>query len=387
MDVLTEQASRRWRWWWPVLVLIGCLALAAIETEPASAHHRHPGGKPGKHGGKGGKRRHAVGVAPFFGYDVAFGGAGDDPIAKTLKEARQGGANTVRDGVVWSQVQPTRHHHYNFAYSDHVYHQVLDDGMRPLMVITGAPCWAHPSVSCKKDFPSVRPDHRFLGKWRQFVTAVAARYPKARGFEIWNEPNLKGFWGHRPAPGAYVRLLHAAYRGVKRAHSPVPVVFGGLAVVTGWDRYLRLAYEHGAAAYSDVLGVHIYPFGEPVVGWVMSYAMQVDALRRQYDPTAPLWVTETGVSTATGRIWQPTKRRRQQARSLVGIYRGLSRIGVGLVTVYRLRDPRRGLFPARTWQTGLGVESHGGAPKPAYCALARVRGASPHRCSRRRGRH
>ena len=35
--------------------------------------------------------------------------------------------------------------------------------------------------------------------------------------EVFNEPNLPYEWGGAPDPGAYARLLAAAYNGVKRA--------------------------------------------------------------------------------------------------------------------------------------------------------------------------
>jgi hypothetical protein len=349
------------RRWLLTLGLGGCLGLVAgliLEVRPGSAR---------------------VVREPFFGYDVAYG---SEPVSKTLIEAKHGGADTIRYDLHWSQVQPTPRHHYYFGSDDHIYHQVVRRGIRPLIIISAAPCWAHPSVRCHNHYNTVRPDRRYLGRWRKFVTAVARRYPRARGFEIWNEPNLKGFWGRKPSPSGYARVLRAAYRGVERAHSDVPVVFGGVAPTAGWLRFVRRAYRHGAARYSDILATHLYAFVAPVVESVLSEAKQIDAVRFRYDPSAPLWVTETGVSTATGRIWQPTVRRRQQARSLVGIYRGLGRLGIGMVNVFRLRDPTAGLYPPRTWQTGLGVEHRDGAPKPAYCALARTRGASPSRCRR-----
>lgn len=83
--------------------------------------------------------------------------------------------------------------------------------------------------------------------------------------EILNEPNLPYEWGGPPDPAAYVRLLAAAYRGVKRANPDVQVVSAAVSQRTGGlggtmedVDWLDGLYKAGGRASFDVLGMHAY---------------------------------------------------------------------------------------------------------------------------------
>jgi hypothetical protein len=308
---------------------------------------------------------------PAFGFADNYTGPFLDAL---LAETKAGGGDTVRFGVSWAAAQPDPLLGYNFTDSDAAYEKAVGLGLRPVIVLTSAPCWAHPSVACDGTYNSVRPDNAFLREWTAFASAVATRYPAARGFEIWNEPNLAGFWGTDPSPRSYVRLLRASAAGIRQTRSQVPVVFGGPAPVATAAGYLQHAYRRGAAKYSDKLAIHVYPIRHPVVQNVLDQARRAITIQRRYDPTGALWVTEAGVSTAPDPYWQPRVNPRYQSQDLVKIYQGLRDQGVKLIIVFRLRDPVAGLFPPQSWQTGLGVEYSNGRPKLAYCALANERG-------------
>jgi hypothetical protein len=220
------------------------------------------------------------------------------------------------------------------------------------------------------------------------MTRLAHRYPRARGFEIWNEPNLYGFWGPDPSPRRYERLLKAAAVGVRAVDHHPPIAFGGPAPLSKWHGFLRHAYERGAGRYSDDLALHLYPRHTPVARSIAKEAHEAIAIKRQYDPSAGTWGTEVGVSTANKTKWQPHVDPARQAKALVSIYHRLANQGVELLTIFRLRDPPAGQFPRETWQTGLGVEHPDGKPKPAFCALTlAVRAAAPKGCPAGKHRH
>jgi polysaccharide biosynthesis protein PslG len=73
------------------------------------------------------------------------------------------------------------------------------------------------------------PDAGYDADWNDFVGRLTARYPRALGIEIWNEPNLNMFFWPAPDPARFTRLLTEAYRAVKAVSARMPVVSGGIA--------------------------------------------------------------------------------------------------------------------------------------------------------------
>ena len=358
------------------VLLAGAVGAAAALPASAGAHHRSA------------SRNQTKQAAPrFFGYNGVFNFP-RTPLRTVLTEMKAGGANTTRLMIPWSRAQPRRHGGYRFHFFDRVYHRILASGIRPLIVPIDSPCWAHPSVPCGAPYNAVRPDRRYLGQWRRFMAKLARRYRRARGFEIWNEPNLYGFWGPDPSPRRYERLLRAAAKGVRSIHRHPPIAFGGPAPIGNWRGFIRHAYQRGAGRYSDDLALHLYPRRVPVARSIVQEAREANVIRAHYDPNAGMWGTEVGVSTAKKPAWQPRVDPSRQAEALVNIYHRLARRGFELLTIFRLRDPPRGQFPRQSWQTGLGVEHTNGRPKPAFCALAvAVRGGVPKRCGAGAHRH
>src|SRR5436305_2720884 len=108
------------------------------------------------------------------------------------------GANSARLTVDWTWVEPTEGR-LDLSMYDPIYNALIASGIRPLLIVTGSPQWAWPPAwefpACTSGQPChVPPDPLEDGDWERFVASVAARYPLAAGIEVWNEPNLRGFW-------------------------------------------------------------------------------------------------------------------------------------------------------------------------------------------------
>jgi len=147
----------------------------------------------------------------------------------------------------------------------------------------------------------------FRNRLRDLAQHVRVRYREGGplqevAYEIWNEPNLRREWGgQNPSPAAYVRLLKAAYQGIKAGDPEALVVHAGLA--TGGDyndlAFLRGVYQHGGKAWFDVLGSH--PYGgssPPAVKNGPVYFRRAEEQRQVMvqhgDGQKPVWATEFG---------------------------------------------------------------------------------------------
>lgn len=316
--------------------------------------------------------------APHFGYNEnwlvheAF-----------VERAAASGADSARFNVSWLRVEPQPGVFRWDAY-DALYERMIAMGVRPVMVLLDAPCWAHaedPGECAGRALPATPPHPRALEAFSRFAGLVAARYPLARGIEVWNEPNFGDYWrtGLGGAPGApdparYARLLAAAHEGIERANPKMPVIAAGLLAdgVGGgrgmpYARFLEQMLRAGSSF--DAVAIHPYTFfaARPASKVRAVLATVRRLLEKLGEPGTPIWVTEVGISTSGPRPATPAG----QARALAAIHGTIARASDIPVAIFHrlLDDPS----DPDSREAGWGVLSSTGEPKPAYCALARVR--------------
>lgn len=310
-----------------------------------------------------------------FGYNDGFDAGGSK-----IGLLPDSGADTVRLRMNWRLVQPQQGG-YDWGHFDALYTQLLDIGVRPLWYVMEAPCWAgDAAIPCDPSFNSAgAPGPEHAADLGSFVAAVAQRYPESLGVEVGNEQNDPTFWPNGQDPAAYTNLLAQAAAALEEIGSEVPLVAGGLSSVAGaqsgevdWRTYLGGMLESGAAEYADALAFHPYVRVEPGDDPGVPVGALVDEVRAfMADHGAgeePLWITETGLSTAS----KPPLSPRQQADGLVSILTQLQQRGTPVTIVHRLVDEVRADFPL---EAGFGViKADSGTRKPAYCAIAAFRG-------------
>jgi hypothetical protein len=202
-------------------------------------------------------------------------------------------ARVVRYEIPWNAVERNGKLEEPGSTADWHYRTVLNQGAVPLIIL-GYPCpeeykmypgeWSSPP----KD----------LAAWGRYCRWMAERYPQARGFEVWNEPNQPMFWGNRnPAPYHYAQMLATAYSNIKAVSSKP--VFGGVTAsidpraqpepqfVEDW-RFVKRMFEAGGRC--DVVAFHAYESLPQYLG------DRVDRFRKI--TKKPLSCTEFGWTTA-----------------------------------------------------------------------------------------
>ncbi len=318
---------------------------------------------------------------PTFGFNEDWIFA--PPTAFDLLEASD--AEVARSSLPWAGVEPNPGS-FNWYGSDVAYERMLARGIRPLWVLIGAPCYAQDDPgACARGDDQLHPSPQHYDEFARFAVSVARRYPASIGIEVWNEPNYPKFWGGPPQPDDYARMLKTVAAAL---HSEVPgmtVVSAGLSPHAdsdtsgsiGFRDFLIELYEQGAAQAADAIGVHPYPGvgpSEDYLGDVRVYLGKVrNVIERYGDAAKPLWATEFGVSTTGPVAFDPAA----QGRALTELYEMFRRIeGIRLAVVHRfVENPS---LAGR--EGGFGVLSKGLDPKPAFCDLARLRGAEPPGC-------
>src|SRR4028119_553704 len=119
--------------------------------------------------------------------------------------------------------------HFRWHHIDKVYDALLQLGMRPFVELNAGPA-ALASGSQKMFFYgiNVTPPASYE-EWGELVESFARHCVERYGleevrrwyFEVWNEPNLSGFWSGTQAE--YWQLYEASARALKRVDARLPV--------------------------------------------------------------------------------------------------------------------------------------------------------------------
>ncbi len=294
---------------------------------------------------------------------------------------QRSGATVVRQGLAWSAVEP-RPGEFNWTAFDAVYQKMLQRGIRPLWILTLAPCWAQPDgADCQSGgFGVLHPSGGHYADFANFAAEAAKRYPESAGIEVWNEANFDRFWGGEADVNGYIRMFKLTARAIHGANPQMPVYTSGLSphskrtpAAIPYQVFLKKMYRKGAAQLADGISAHPFPSirytSHPKSGGYIErirvHMARIDGVMRRFkDGKTPIAVTEVGVKTAGPEAYSP----KQQAKALVDIYGLFRRIrGVPMVLIHSFAET-----PGVSW----GVISAQGKPKRAYCRLAKLRGSS-----------
>ncbi len=214
--------------------------------------------------------------------------------------------------------------------------------------------------------------------WVRFVRALAEHFgSRVRHWEIWNEPNISGFWKpEKPSPAGYMDMVKLTGPEI-RARAPGVVLVGGALAGMPTD-YLRGCLELGLAEHVDRISYHPY-----AVLPELNYARNVSAWREMlagYKPSLGLWQGECGcpsTAVSTGALSQHAWNESRQARWLLRRMLNDLRLGLEHTSWYNTVDQVGYAlgFGAVDPKKAARVDAHFGllrgtdySPKPSYLA-------------------
>lgn len=328
----------------------------------------------------------------------------NQPSDSELARMGRGGIDVYRANFYWPAVQPFGADSFWWNNPDgHDYDSLVcraaENGIQVLPTVYGSPDWANGGKA-----PQTPPVPARMGDFSNFLAAAAARYgpggsiwtdadgpcagvtPKPiTTWQIWNEPNLKYFWGTDSRPVSYRDLLVAARAGLQS--SGAKIMLAGLSprpkptFGTKPLPYLRGLYESGAKPYFDVMAAHPYDLNPTLATKQVADLRAV--MKSRGDNLKPLWVTEIGWASAgpkTGLTVSP----KIQARYLETIWktaRDRSALRIKGIIWYSFRDvPYREVDPPASkdgWTFYTGLFNSSGAPKTSWTTLTRLTGGNP----------
>lgn len=150
--------------------------------------------------------------------------------------------------------------------------------------------------------PGNAAEPRELSDWQRYVEAVVRRYAgRISAYEIWNEPNLSGFFSGDV--DAMVRLTCEAYRIVKQADPKAIVVSPSATHQMEGIEWFELFLERGGRKCFDVVGFHFYTLAHEPPEKIVPLARKLHAVMEKHGiGKLPIWNTESGWYIANRRI-------------------------------------------------------------------------------------
>ncbi|MGC4062620.1 MAG: cellulase family glycosylhydrolase [Aquabacterium sp.] len=218
--------------------------------------------------------------------------------AVTLNKAKAVGINAIRKDIFWDAVE------INGVFNFSAYTAGMDAlnalNMKVLWILD----YGHPNHGGSLP-PQTAADISAYATYAKKVAQLTASKRNVVGYEIWNEPNIAGFWPS-PDPVKYAALLNAARTAIRQADATTPVISGGISVDIP-DYLFKLAQT---GALNDVSAIGVHPYRPDIVttsnpykrtantpeNYASEIIVQQNALK-SLGVNTPMWNTEWGYST------------------------------------------------------------------------------------------
>jgi polysaccharide biosynthesis protein PslG len=316
-----------------------------------------------------------------YGINVFFFGTDSRRVARLSREA---GFGWVRQQIHWRDIEGRAPRDFHWETLDTAVAAAEAQGLRVMLSVVRAAPWASSGHSGLPDEP-----HTLA----TFLQILARRYgDRVAAYEIWNEPNLAvENAGQVADPAHYLRILRAAYYGIKQIEPCAIVLAAPLAATSARDpqlamddlyfyRQLYAAEDGDFRRVAD--GVAVHPGGgphPPEARWEATrpldsraYFRHVEAVRElmlQYDDKRPIWITEVGWSTWQAPGAPPPVSVEEQAAYLVGAleYARRNYPYVAGIFVWNLNFAVLGSHEDE--KSTFGILAPDWSPLPAYTAL------------------
>ncbi|MFL0253235.1 GH39 family glycosyl hydrolase [Clostridium neuense] len=288
-----------------------------------------------------------------------------------------------REDMVDGKVVPF----YNFTYIDRIFDSYLELGIKPFVELGFMPkklasgaqtvFYWEGNVTPPKDYE----------KWSDLIKAVVKHFISRYGeeevltwpFEIWNEPNLPGFWEHADEK-EYFKLYKVTAEAVKSINENLKV--GGPAICGGADHWIKdfLKFCDTENAPLDFVSRHAYTstVGEKTPHFTYQEIMpqehmfdELKSVRKMIDETKfkrlPFHITEYNTS------YHPLNPVHDTAFNAAYICRILSEAGdyVNSFSYWTFSDVFEECdVPRAEFHGGFGLVALHNIPKPTFYAFS-----------------
>jgi hypothetical protein len=194
--------------------------------------------------------------------------------------------------VAWPNLEP-RQGQWNFETLDRYVTTAEQHGVSVLLPLGLSPTWASARPNEPSTYhPGNAAEPRDIEDWHNYVRTVATRYKgRIHNYEIWNEPNLKGFWTGDVKQ--MVALTRDAAR-IIREIDPHAIIVSPSATAVAGEKWLSEFLVAGGGQHVNVIGYHFYVMPQPPEDTLPLIRKVRQVMHENRVDEKPLWNTETG---------------------------------------------------------------------------------------------
>lgn len=241
-------------------------------------------------------------------------------------------ATLSRNTIIWENIEPTEGN-FDWTRHDDVMNELEARDMEMHAVLAGSPTWANGGAD-RWQVPGTGVDASFntwLSLCTGFATTFATRYlGRIHRYELWNEPNLLGFWSNGADavdPAQYRAWYNAVRSAILAVDATAEISTAGLtswSAVGAGNQTGETFFRNCMAAGSMTIDHFAY---HPYVGSGDSdpdtflsandntFYGDIRSVRDvllEFGHDCPIWLTEFGWASAGGSNTETTQRDRMQ---------------------------------------------------------------------------
>jgi beta-xylosidase len=312
----------------------------------------------------------------FLGINAQFQWFAPAVARKQIDRLQALGLDWVRLGLHWMVLEPEEGQ-FKLEPIDRTMAMVKEAGLHQITYVVGTPRFA--SSVAKGDryepyFDKFPPrDPALLA---QRMAMLAKRYPQVDVWQVWNEPNILGFWAPKADPQGYAQMLLAAVKGLRAAVPGKPIAMAGMAYFSemGGTQGLMLEALGRSGAFKLDLTVAYHPYTATAEG---SEHDPRDFVKRvvpanqwlRASGVKQIWATEWGWSSYDGPVEeQPLVGEEGQADLTLRRLALMAALDYDRIFLFTLSDLDK---RASVRDQRYGLLRENGEPKPVYFALQR----------------
>jgi len=308
----------------------------------------------------------------FLGVNAQFQWVPPELARKQIDSLKALGLNWVRLGIHWMLIEP-QEGQFKLNDIDRMMALVKQTGLQSITGVVGSPPFA--SSGPKGDRYSDKFPPKDPKVFAQRMVMLAQRYPQVDVWQIWNEPNIPGFWYPKADPEGYAKLLAPSVVALRATAPSKPIAMAGMAYYSqmyGRDGLMLEAMGKLGAYGLDIIAAY-HPYTAVPEG---SSESERDFL--QHAPFMHTWLRAAGVKQIWATEWgwssydgpkeeQPIIGELGQADYTLRRLALMAALDYDRIFLFTLADldARAGVRDRR-----YGLLRENGDPKPVYKALA-----------------
>lgn len=311
-----------------------------------------------------------------------------DEQREVLHDQAAAGIGLFRQTFRWDEIEPRRGE-YAWGMHDGLVAAAAENGIRVLPIIFATPKWqaADPKPGAKVT-PTTTMPPKDMQAFADYASLLAKRYGPGgtfwkdhpdleplpiRSWQVWNEPNLKAYWGGRPNQNEYLDMLRLTGDALHAVDPGAEIVTGGVPeskLGIPLEDYVNLLAKAGAKGTFDTLAIH--PYARKPDGAIAAMVQAREALDKAGLTDVGLWVTEIGWATGSESSAFTVGPKTQSAYIAEFLGRAASltpELKLRGVAYYAWRDVEPYPGGKDFWGLHTGLNDVNGEPKPSLAGF------------------